>query len=164
MTAPVVEDDIVSGAVKWLRAQPEAVAVVSSFVIDGVETAGIFQYRPWAKLEGTGKTAVVFSHEGGWTAANTHNSLRFPRLTMNVWADPLRDARNNVRYPGEVMRRVYACYKTFDSFLHRTGESEARWGTVRVISSVRLAEPVIYVVPDGDGLVRCLVNYAITEG
>lgn len=164
MTTPVTADDIVSGAVTWLRAQPEAIAAVSTYVITGQSTVGIFQYRPWATLEGTSTTCAVITNDGGWAAPNPHNTLRFPRLTLNIWADPLRDSVNNVVDPGEVMRRAFATYRVFDKLLHRTGGPEVVWGQLRVLSSVRLVEPTIYVVPDGDGLVRCQVIYAITEG
>lgn len=157
-------DDIVSGLVTWLRAQPEVVAAVSTYVIGGQSTAGIFQYQPWAKLEGTCSTCAVITNDGGWVAANPHNTLRFPRITLNIWADPLRDNVNNVVDPGEVMRRAFATYRVFDKYLHRTAGAEVMWGQLRVLASVRLVEPTIYVVPDGDGLVRCQVLYAITEG
>lgn len=164
MTTPVTDDDIVSGAVTYLRAQPELIDAVSTFVIGGQPTAGIFQYRPWAKFEGTGKTGAVISNEGGWATANMHNTLRFPRLTVNIWADPLRDNVHNVVDPGEVMRRAHATYRVFDKYLHRTGGPEVMWGQLRILACVRLVEPTIYIVPDGDGLVRCQVNYAVTEG
>lgn len=164
MTAPVTDDDIVSGAVTYLRAQPECVAAVGSFVIGGRATAGIFQYRTWAKMEGSQSTSVVLASDGGWTGPNIQNTLRFPRLTMNIWADPLRDSTNNVIDPGEVMRRAFATYRVFDKYLHRTGGPEVMFGTLRIISIVRLTEPITYVIPDGDGAVRCQVLYAATEG
>lgn len=164
MTAPVTDDDIVSGAVKYLRAQPEIVAAVSTYVISGRPTAGVFQYRPWAKIEGSQGTAAILTSEGGWTSPNLSNTLRFPRLTLNIWADPRRNDQNNVVDPGEVMRRAFATYRVFDKFLHRTGGPEVMFGQLRVISSVRMTEPVTYFVPDGDGLVRCQVIYAVTEG
>ena len=161
---PVTADDIVSGAATYLLAQPEVLAAVSSFVIGGTNTPGVFQYRTWAKMEGSSATCAVLTNDGGWAGPNLHNTLRFPRLTLNIWADPIRDGNNNVTAPGEVLRRAFAVYKVFDTFLHRTTGPEVMFGQLRVITSVRLTEPIIYVVPDGDGLVRCQVIYAITEG
>ncbi len=165
MTAPVNTDDLVSGCAAYLLAQPEIVAAVSEYLIGGVLSAGIFQYRPWAKIEGSSGTAIVLTADGGgWAAANMHNTLSFPRLTVNIWADPVRDGMRNVTDPGEVMRRAYAVQKIVDRFLHRTGGPEVYFGTLRIISSVRLTEPFTYVVADGDGLVRSQTMYAITEG
>lgn len=163
MTTPVTDDDIVSGTVDYLLNQPDAVAAVSTFVIGGKEAPGIFQYRPWAAMEGSSGTCCVVSSDGGWAAPNIHNRLRFPRLTVNIWADPIR-ANGNVVDPGEVMRRAFATYKAIDKFLHRTSGPEVWFGQLRVVSSVRLTEPLIYAVPDGDGLVRAQVLYAVTEG
>lgn len=164
MIPPVTDDDIVSGAAKYLKAQPEILEAVSSYLIGGQNTPGIFQYRTWATIEGSSTTCAVLSSDGGWAGANLYNTLRFPRLTCNIWADPMRDPGRNVTDSGEVMRRCFAVYKVFDKYLHRTGGPEVYFGTLRIISSVRLTEPTILVVPDGDGLVRCQTTYAITEG
>jgi hypothetical protein len=164
MSSPVTADDIVSGATKYLRAQPEVIAAVSTFVIGGQPTPGIFGYTPWAPIEGSSGTAVVLSSEGGWTGPNTHNTLRFPRLTVNIWADPMRDGGRNSANSGEVMKRAFATYRVVDRYLHRVAGPEVFFGGLRVIECLRLTEPVIYLVPDGDGLVRCQVFYALTEG
>lgn len=164
MTTPVTDDDIVSGAVDYLLNQAAAVAAVSTFIIDGQQAPGIFQYRPWTPMEGSSGTCCVVSSDGGWAAPNLYNSLRFPRLTVNIWADPIRDAGMNGVDPGEVMRRAFATYKVIDKFLHLTGGPEVWFGQLRIVSCVRLTEPVTYAVPDGDGLVRSQVLYAVTEG
>lgn len=164
MTAPITADDIVSGAVKYLLAQPDCRDAVSSYIIDGQSTPGIFQYRTVGEIEGTSTTCAVLSNEGGWAGANLHNTLRFPRLTLNIWADPMRDAGHNATDLNEVMRRCFAVYKVFDRFLHRTGGDAVMFGGLRVITSTRLTEPTIIVVPDGDGLVRLQVSYAVVEG
>lgn len=161
---PVVDDDIVSGAVKFLLAQADVVAAVGTFTISGQATPGIFGYSIVGTIEGSSKTAAVLTNDGGWAGANLHNTLRFPRLTLNLWSDPIRDGGGNVVSVPEVMRRCFAVYKIFDRYLHRTGGSDVMFGTVRVITSTRLTEPTIIVVPDGDGLVRLQVTYAITEG
>jgi hypothetical protein len=161
---PVIADDIVSGAVKFLLAQPDVVAAVGTFVIGGQQTPGIFGYSVVGTVEGSSKTAAVLTNDGGWAGANLHNTLRFPRLTLNLWSDPMRDGGRNVTNGPEVMRRCFAVYKVFDRYLHRTGGSDVMFGSVRVITSTRLTEPTIIVVPDGDGLVRLQVTYAITEG
>jgi hypothetical protein len=164
VTTPVTDDDIVSGAAKFLLAQPETVAAVSSYSIGGQSTPGIFQYRTWTTIEGTSSTCVVLTNEGGWAGANLHNTLHFPRLTCTIWADPIRDAGGNVTDFGEVNRRAFAAYQVFDKYLHRTGGDEVYFGQLRVISSIRLTEPTISAVSDGDGLLRLQTSYAITEG
>jgi hypothetical protein len=164
MSTPVTADDIVSGCVKYLRAQPEVVAAVSTFVIGGQPGPGIWAYSPWDTVEGSSGTAIIISSEGGWSGPNLHNTLNFPRITLNIWADPMRDHGRNAARPGEVMKRAHATYKVVDKYLHRTAGAEIYFGSLRIIECLRLTEPVIYVVPDGDGMVRCQNFYAITEG
>lgn len=164
MTSPVVADDIVAGAKKYLLAQPDVVAAVSSYLIGGQPTPGIFEYRTWATIEGTGTTCIVLASDGGWAAANLSNTLRFPRLTVNIWADPIRDAGNNVADPTEVMRRTYAVFRVVDPYFHLVAGPDVRMGDLRVITSTRLTEPTYVQVSDGDGLVRCQITYAVTEG
>lgn len=158
-----VPDDLVSGALTYLRAQPELVAAVDVFNIGGKLTPGIFPYKLWDKMEGSQSTAVVIAHDGGWAAPNLDNTLRFPRLLVNVWTDPVRDANGNNVDPA-VQRRAYACFDIFDKYLHRVAGGEQYWGTLRIIDCLRLTEPVFVDVTDGDGLVRLQAYYAITQG
>lgn len=161
---PVTDDDIVSGGTKYLLAQPDVVAAVDTFTIGGQVKPGIFGYRSWATLEGSSKTCIVLSSDTGWAGANTYNTLRFPRLVMNIWADPIRDAGGHVIYPGEVMQRAAKVFRVVDRYLHLTGGPEVYFGQLRVISSTRLTEPTIFAASDGDGLIRSQTVYAVTEG
>lgn len=156
-------EDIVTGAVRYLRTQPEVLDAVDTFTINGKLTPGVFSYRLWTRMEGSQSTAVVIQHDGGWATPNIHNTLRFPRLVLNVWADPLRDEQNNNVDP-RVQGRANACFEIVDRFLHLTAGPDRMFGSIRVVSCVRITEPVIYDVQDGDGLVRLQASYAVTQG
>ncbi len=162
MSAPVTSDDVVQGAVKFLTAQAAVRNVLGTY--PGTTTPYLFQRKMWVQLEGTSSTACMLYSDGGWTSANLHNTLRFPRLSVEIWADPLRDDQSNVTDPGEVWRRAGRAFDVIDRHLHRAQGGQQYWGTVRTIDSVRLAEPTTYEVPDGDGLIRTLVSYAVTIG
>ncbi len=162
MTTPVEADDVVQGVVKYLQSQPAVVATLGTF--EGTTSPWLFQRRMWAEIEGSSSTACMLYSDGGWTSANNHNTLRFPRLSMEIWADPLRDSQNNVTNPAEVWRRINRTYHIIDSYLHRPQGGTVYWGTVRTVDCVRLAEPTSYEVPDGDGTIRLMVSYAVTEG
>lgn len=164
MSDPVLPEDIVSAAVTWLGGFPDVLAALGVFNIDQVLTPGLFQYRLWTPIESTSSTACVVESDGGWAAANMHNTLRFPRLLISVWADPIRDFSSNSIDPGEVIRRAMNAFWTLDAHLHRAQGGEQMWGTLRTVDCVRLTEPVIYAVPDGDGLVRVQSYYAVTQG
>lgn len=159
MTTPLT-DDIVSGAVTYLGSKPDIIDSLGS----DEEGPWLFQYNLWTMVEKSGSTAAVIAHEGGWATANPYNTLRFPRLSLAIWADPQRDAGNNAILPGEVQRRVNAVYEVFDKYLHRVAGAEQMWGSIRTVSCVRITEPNILRVPDGDGTLRLLVYYAVTQG
>jgi hypothetical protein len=59
-------------------------------------------------------------------------------------------------------------YRLIDRVLHRPDDGGFYWGntdgTLRIVSSSRAGEPDISDVPDGDGVVRLLVNYNIELG
>jgi hypothetical protein len=158
--APVDTDDLVSGALTFLRTQPGVLAALST---TDAGTPMLFQHRLFVRLEGTGAIAAVIGRGGGWSSANDYNTARFPRLSLEIWADPIRGGTNHVRDPGEVWRRIEAAFVAFDRVLHRTSGGVQWWGTVRTISSTRNAEPLTYVVPDGDGMLRTIAYYAVQQ-
>lgn len=165
MTSPIASQDIVVAATEWLLDKPDTVAAVTTFNIEGRIFPGIFGYQMWLTgggIEGTSGTAVVIASEGGWTAANPHNTLRFPRLQLNVWVDPLRDGGRNTASPGEALARANGVYEVFDRHLHHVAGADMRWGQLRVVSCVRMTEPVVTVIPDG--IVRLQAYYAVTQG
>lgn len=162
---PVTKQDIVGATVKWLLTKPAVTSAVGMFNVSGKLVPGVFQYRLWAgQFEGSQSTAIVITSEGGWATPNTHNTLRFPRVVLNVWCDPLRDDGNNATNLPEVQRRAMWVFEQADKYLHITGGDAMMWDQTRVITSVRLTEPTIYVVPDGDGILRLQAYYAISQG
>lgn len=164
MTTPVTKPDIISGCTTYLRSQPDVLSVVSVFPIDGQLVPGLFGYSNWVALEGTGKTCAILTNQGGWTGPNLHNTLRFPLIGLNIWADPIRDDGNNISDPGECMRRLDAAFEVFDKHLHRVAGETQMWGPIRTVACARMTEPMTYRVPDGDGIVRLQVSYAVTQG
>ncbi len=159
-----MRDDIVQAAATWLLGFPDVVSALGTFVIDGVPTPGLFQYSNWVNIGGSSSTSCVIDSEGGWAAANPHNTLRFPRLSINVWADPIRDSINNNADSGEARRRATQTFWTIDRHLHRAQGGSQIWGDLRTVDCVRLTEPTLYIVPDGDGLVRLMAYYGVTQG
>lgn len=154
-------DDIVKGAFKYLRAQPEILATLGAFP-DGKPY--LFERNLWLNLEGTQSTAARIFHAGaGWTTPNLHNTMRFPRLGLEIFADPPRDPGGNVIDTAEPELRLTTAWKVFDSFLHRPRNDTRYWGELRTIGCTRLAEPAILPVPDGGGLAVLQVFYGVVE-
>lgn len=161
LSSPVLTDDLVAGAVRWLLTFTDVLAVLGTYPATG--SPWLLQNELHGTVEGTQSTAAVVSRAGGWAGANLHNTARFPRLSLEIYVDPIRDAAGNVVDPGEAYRRADATFSTFDTYLHRPADPQQQWGGVRVIASSRMAEPTTYAVPDGDGLLRTQVFYAVTQ-
>lgn len=159
MSAP---DDLIGGAVKYLAAQPEVLAALGSFP-DGKPY--LFQRSTWVNLEGSQATAATLFRAGGWAGPNQHNSMRFPRLGLEISADPQRDAANNpAGLAAEAELRLVDTFNVIDRFLHRPQSGVQMWGTVRTIGCARLAEPAVFPVPDGGGMMRLRAFYGVIEG
>lgn len=154
----IVEDS----AAAFLATKPTVLAVLGK--TPGTQTPYLFQGSLWTTLENTQSTACVVSYAGGWINPNAHNTMRFPRLRVEVYADPLRDGNHNPIDPVEVRDRVTRAYEVIDGCLHRPQGRAQVWGTMRVLGCVRMIEPTIEPVPDGTGLLRLNVTYAVTEG
>lgn len=163
MTTPVNTDDIVQGAVEFLTTKTDLLALVGSDVPNGIPHF-LFQYKLWTEIGGSESTAVVVSSDSGWAGPNLHNTLKFPRLTVEIYADPQRDAVGNATDQGDHYRRLAAVFRVIDNYLHRPEGGSQMWGTLRTVSSARLVEPTINLVADGNGLVRMVIQYAVTEG
>lgn len=158
----VTTDDIVQGAVKWLTTFDDVKAVLGAYDDD---TPYLYQNKLWSRVEITQSTAAVIRQAGGWAGANITNTMRFPRLVLEIWADPLRDSMGNITEPGETYRRIRDAYNVLDKRLHRPQGGDQMWGSVRTISCVRLTEPdEPFPIPDGDGLLRLTAFYAVEQG
>lgn len=162
MSSPVMDDDVVQGVCKWLATFEDVTSLVGS-APDG--TPYIFQDTLHAVLEDSQQAAVVFSTMGGWAAPHDYNTMEFPRLLLDLWVDPIRDANNNYVELAETRRRARKIYAVLNQHLHRPQVGgPVYWGTVRTIGCTRLGEVVIAPVPDGDGLIRAQVFYGVILG
>lgn len=131
-------------------------------------TVWIFEDRLFARVEGTESVALVLRQRGSWTSPNGHNTLRFPRLLVEVYVDPTRDSDGMVTDVVGADLRGDAVYRAVDAVLHRAAQEAQTWGTgdraLRTVGCQRLDEPEPADVPDGDGLRVLRVNYGVTVG
>lgn len=125
----------------------------------------LFRWVLQADVEGSGRAAVVLSTPSGWAAPNAHNTARFPRLEVEVYADVPRDDRllPTVRTAQDYALAVFA---VIDPVLHRVDRGGFTWGNseggMRIVRSVRQVEPAVEPVPDADGVARLSVAYAVS--
>jgi hypothetical protein len=128
----------------------------------------LWQWTERAQVQGTGRASVVISVPGSWAGPNTYNTLRFPRVQTEVYADIDRDETRGP-YVRTAPKKGEDIWVVLDALLHRPGQRNMHWGDangrVRVVSSVRNSgEPDRNEVPDTDGVWRILCSYAIELG
>lgn len=162
MTTPVTTPDLVTGASEYLAGFPDVLTVLGHY--PGKTKPYLFRHRPWVKIENSQSTVCVLTNTTGWTTPNLHNTLRFPRLGVEIYVDPIRDPDNNSIDPDEATRRAHAAYKVLDRHLHRPQSGEQWWGSVRTIACERLAEPILLLGTSIEKPLILQVFYAVTEG
>ena len=114
-------------------------------------------------VEGTQGIAAVLTTSGNWAAPNAHNTARFPRLTIDVYADPERDADNNLT-DNDTPQKIEEAFQVFNKLLHRPSAEVVYYDGIRVLGSTSEGEPLLFPVPDGPGMRRARFSYAVMLG
>lgn len=137
--------------------------------------------KPLGKVEGYGKTApersalIVISEGTSWTTPNEHNTLSFPRVFVDVWADPTRNSDGDVKQ-ADADDKIAAIHKVVSKYLHRvdngtskgqplcwgTAEQMATWTGSLINSSSRAGEPAYADLRDGNGARMAAVTYNVS--
>jgi hypothetical protein len=159
--------DLVTAARRELASHSDLTDLLGS---DATYSTWIFRWRPYVIVEGTSSAAIVLSRRAAHAAPNTHNTMRFPRLQVEIFADELRNAAGNPTRAARAEDYCESVFDVMDKYLHRPDAKGFYWGAegddpgLRILSSWRLDELDVVDVPDGDGMVRGLVSYGVTLG
>lgn len=162
------------GVRNFLVQTPEVKTLIAAGLIGGGpkfttwKDGWLFADYPYATIETRSHMAlVVFSDGGGWQAPNTHNTGRFSRLLVDVWASPTRDSANTLSVKvQDADLLIETVMDAMRPYLHTlltpfpTSANVWLWGTtvevsthtgVYVLSSEQLGEPVFSDVREGNG-------------
>jgi hypothetical protein len=164
-------DDVASGAVKYLAGFPDVVAVVGAFPAGDPNPANAGM--PWLfadtnagvfkTMEGSSAAAVVCADFGGWSVPEVLGTLRFRRLRLDVWVDPLRDAgKNLIESSSLTTNRGLAAFAAVQFRMQRTDPDTVLWGDLVTIDCHLLTDIQFLLVPDGDGLQRGSAYYGVS--
>jgi hypothetical protein len=166
-----VPDDVATGAVKYLSQFPDVTGLLGSYPLSDPITANAGQ--PWLfsdsvqgvfqTMEGTSSAAVVCGDYGGWDIPPPLGTVRFRRLRVDVWVDPVRDAQRNVLESSSLTtNRGLALFAAVQFHLQRTDPDAVFWGDLCTVGCQLLTDIQFLPVPDGDWLQRGTAYYGVT--
>lgn len=166
MTSPTFDpfptgapDDIVQGVYKYLLGYEDVVSLLGS---SDSGTPFLYNGGIYHTMTGTQSVAVVVKDGGGWAAPNTSNTAEFPRIQIEIWADPPRDEEGQVTMPTEARTRAYAVYQHVNAHMHIPYSKVINFGDVLAFGSIRLGEPAWLQRNEDDHLGKLTVFYGIS--
>ena len=136
----------------------------------------IFTEDIHARLEGTEKCAIVVSEVGTYTTMNAHNTMKFPRIEIDIWADPSRNDDGSVQVH-DAKFKIEDIIDIIDQHLHLVDLSAPngdliRWGSEADIAagkasviagSSRIEGPDFRDIADTEGGVMGRYAYGINK-
>lgn len=152
--------DYVDGCASYLRQFADLKALLGS---DNRYDTWIFQEKLYATVEGSQSVAVVLSTSTQWATNNSYNTADFPKLAVDVYADPERDPNNNVAFD-DTKDKLLAVHDKIKKYLHMVDPGYKWWGSTRIVSSTLLSLPILEPVADGGGMRSAIAYYALVVG
>ena len=125
----------------------------------------IFDENPLnVHVENNSKVLIVVSEGDPWAPANQDNTMSFPTLIVDIWADPSRNSNKSVRQ-FDAKDKIEAVKALVDQHFHlvdgaRPGGQLHIWGTAAQIASktglvvtgsTRASGPIYSPIRDTDG-------------
>lgn len=119
------------------------------------------------RIEGSEKCAIVVSYAGPWGSPLEGNTVRFPAVVVDIWADPTRNEDGSV-YEHDAKAKCFRIYDRVDRALHLVNRDREDGGAIffgltRIFSSERLADPDLQWVSDSNGARMLRGRYGITH-
>lgn len=152
---------------KFLVTTPEVQALVTAGTIasDNVMTTGyLFTGSPYKKVETLNKAAIlVIRQDEDSEPPRPGSNFDFPKLTLDIWASPTRDANGDVQdYDADdVIRTVY---KAIRKYIHtvNSANSPKNWAGTVIVSSEVQEGPTYSDVREGNGARMARVIIGVT--
>jgi hypothetical protein len=156
--------------VRYLSAFADVTSLLGSF--SSTDPNSGFAGKPWLfsdnnagvlkVMEGSSASAVVCGDYGGWDVPPPLGTLRFRRLRVDVWTDPLRDASSNVTETSSLTaNRALGVFAAVQFRLQRTDPDAILWGDLCTVGCQLLTDVQFLPVTDGDWLLRGAAYYGV---
>lgn len=134
----------------------------------------IFDEKPFARIENSQRALIVINEDNQWAQMNEHNHMRFPRILVDIWADPTRNTDNSVK-TYDATRKIEAIVKQVDQTMHTVNLNDGNgnpiiWGTAAqkasftgqlITGSVHLTGPTYSDIKDAEGALMGRVAYGV---
>lgn len=169
-------DDVGSGAVKYLSGFSDVTSLLGAYSLTDPNPSNAG--KPWlfsdttgqgaapgvfTTVEGSSAAALVCGDFGGWAVPQPLGTLRFRRLRVDLWVDPLRDVASNVTESSTITtNRALALFAAVQRHLQRRDPDAVFWGDLCTNDCHLLIEPQFLPVPDGDMLQRGTAYYGVS--
>lgn len=119
----------------FLAQQPDVTALLGS---SPNWDTWIFADQPWAKVENSSSAMVVIQQDDQWAVPNEHNTMKFPRLFVDVWADPSRNADKSIRVrdaDDRILKIQEAIFRHMHTVSMNYGGMPICWGTAEQMAN-----------------------------
>jgi hypothetical protein len=160
-------DDIASGAVTYLSQSEQVLSLVGFIPAsdpnpDNIGVPFIFRETPLYTLTGTQSSMIVCSNAGSWGAPVPYATSRFPRLSVEIYTDPLRDSSLNwTEMSADTVRRTEELFSVVHGYLQRRDAAPVFFGDLLTVQCSLLAEGQTSMWSDTDGTQHKQVFYAV---
>lgn len=163
-------DDVATGCARYLAGFSDVTSLLGAFSVSDPNPG--FAGRPWLfsdnnqgvlkVMEGSSAAGIVLGDFGGWDAPVPMATMRFRRLRVDIWVDPLRDVTANVLETSSVTaNRGMAVFKAVQFRLQRTDPDAVLWGDLVTLGCQLLTDIQFLPVTDGDWLLRGTAYYGV---
>lgn len=165
-----------TGSWYFLTQFSDITALLGSFPADDPNPANAGQ--PWlfsdpnmdvlAYVQGSSRAAIVLGGFGSWSSAGAFSTMQFPRLRVDFWVDPARDAGGNITESAVYTeQRGLKLAETVHHHLQRTDPDVVMWGDMATLACQGLTFPPQFgainpAPPGGDWLQRGTAFYGLT--
>lgn len=157
------QDDPIQGCYKFLKSFSDITALVGSTTNpDHSVTPWIWNGESYHVMTSTQACSIVVRDAGSWAGPSDQSTAEFPRIQLEIWSDPPRDAKLNVIAPTEARTRAYDVYRTVDRHLHKPYIGLDQWGTCLVFGCKRLGAPSWLQAKSDDKLGKLTIYYGIS--
>lgn len=152
------QDDLVRGAVKYLKSLPDVVSLVGS--TNGVPW--IYDSSNLVSVQNSQAMSIVVHNGGPWASPTPGQTGEFPKLGIDIWSDPPRDDSGQVAKPREARVSADWLYHVLDFHLNRTDVGVVMFGDVWTFGCTRLsAISYLPVLPSDDGVITGTAWYGV---